>query len=89
MANSKIIIYDLQAPGKDYKSLIDRLKQYPKACRVCESSWIVETSWSTTQIREDLTGYMDSNDRIFVGSLTGEASWRNPLCSHDSIKEAL
>lgn len=89
MSDSKIVTYDLRAPGRDYKDLIARLNQYDSACRVCESTWLLKCTWSCKQIRDDLLGYMDSNDRIFVAALNGEAAWHNVICGTQSTKTAL
>lgn len=87
--SAKLITYDLCAPGRDYTSLIVRLQQYPNACRICESSWIVSSFWTPAQIRNDLMKYIDSNDRIFVVSLTIEAAWYNTLASDAAVKLSL
>lgn len=87
--NAKIITYDLCQPGRDYRGLINRIQQYPNACRVCESSWLVATTWNSQQIRDDLVRYIDKNDRLFVAELTGETAWHNTLSTYETIKKAL
>jgi hypothetical protein len=32
---------------------------------------------------------MDTNDKIFVAALTGEAAWKNIICGNDSAKKSL
>lgn len=32
---------------------------------------------------------MDSNDRLFVATLTGEAAWYNVICDSDFLKKHL
>ena len=86
---AKIITYDLCNPGKNYSGLINRIKDY-KHCKITESCWIVSTSWSCIQIRDDLSKYLDNNDRLFVAELTGVAAWKGlMLDSNDNIKKIL
>ncbi len=84
--NSYIISYDLMAPNKDYSSLISAIKSYGTYAKVLESCWIIKSNDSSSTIRVYLSSYMDSNDRIFVAKLTGEASWQNVLCTNDWLK---
>lgn len=74
--NSYLITYDLDKPGKDYESLINRIKEYPAWAHICESSWCVRSSNSSKDIRDTLSPYLDDNDKLFVGKLTGEAAWQ-------------
>jgi len=88
---AKIVTYDLCKPetSADYKELIDRIKQYTH-CKLMESCWLISTSWTCAQVREDLSQHIDSNDRLFVANLTGEASWIGKmLSSTDDIKKIL
>lgn len=73
--NSYLITYDLDKPGKDYKSLINMIKKYPAWAHICDSSWCVRTANSSKDIRDTLSPYLDDNDKLFVGKLTGEAAW--------------
>lgn len=84
--NSYIISYDLMSPSKDYSSLISAIKSYGTYAKVLESCWIIKSSNSSATIRTHLTSYMDSDDKIFVAKLTGEAAWSNVLCTDDWIK---
>ena len=87
--NAKIISYDLLKPGTNYDGLISRIKKYSGCCKLTESCWLVSTTCSAVQVRDDLKLYMDANDRIFVAALTGEAAWCNILSSHESVKSTL
>ena len=79
---SYIVCYDLRAPGRNYQALYERLKQYPQWGKVTESTWVVVTSWTAQQVRDDLFGYLDTNDRIFVVKSAGEAAWQNSICEN-------
>lgn len=67
-----IIDYDLSNPGQNYDDLIAAIKNYSWA-KICKSSWAISTTDSETTIRDNLKSYLDKNDRLFVGKLTG--SW--------------
>ena len=69
-----IVSYDLRTPGRNYVPLWDRLRQYTHA-KALESLWLVDTSWSAAQIRDDLKAYIDANDMLLVTKLAGETAW--------------
>ena len=75
---AKIITYDLRKPGTNYDGLIARIKQYTH-CKLTESCWLVSTTWTTAQIRDDLKRFLDVN-----------AAWTGPMLSTtESIKKIL
>lgn len=76
--NKYLITYDLCTPGKDYSSLIDAIKEYGFWAKICESSWAIKADSSCTSIRDNLKRFIDSNDRIFVCSITSWASFGLP-----------
>lgn len=86
---AKIITYDLCAPGRDYTKLIEAIKTYPNWGHVTESTWVINTTDTCTQVRDNLKKHMDQNDRIFVGELSGVAAWYNVLCDNQWLKDAL
>lgn len=86
---SKIISYDLCAPGRNYDNLYKAIKAYGTWAHITESTWFVKTSDSPVQIRDNLLSYIDSNDRLFVGELTGAAAWSNVICKNEYLKENL
>lgn len=86
--NKIIITYDLRDPGKDYTSLINKIKMYDYT-KICESVWIISTSFDSKEIRNTLLNCIDSNDRLFVAELTGQAAWHNCIDSAEKIKGIL
>ncbi|MGX4584065.1 CRISPR-associated protein Cas2 [Paenibacillus chitinolyticus] len=86
---AKIVTYDLCAPGKKYDNLITAIKAYPGCAKLTESCWIIATQDSCKTIRENLYQHLDSNDRIFVAKLTGEAAWKNTLSSIEDVKKVI
>jgi hypothetical protein len=89
-----MISYDLMAPGKDYSSLTKAITtKWSTNWNVLRSQWIISPNANDTavSIREYLTPYMDSNDKLLVTNLSGEASWRNlgDASSSDWLKKYL
>lgn len=87
--SSKIIEYDLQKPGRDYDALYEAIKSYGTWAHVTESTWFIKTEDSCAQVRDKLKQVVDSNDRLFVATLTGEAAWHNDICDNDFLKKHL
>ena len=54
MANSKIITYDLCSPGRNYDDLYEKIKSYGTWAHICESTWIISTTDSCSDIRDKL-----------------------------------
>ena len=88
MSNAKIVSYDLCQPGRDYSKLITRIQQY-RNCKLTESCWLISSTLSCEQLRNDFLRLIDANDRIYVAALTGEAAWHNMLSSNETIKSIL
>lgn len=86
---SKVITYDLCSPGRNYDDLYNAIKSYGTWAHITESTWFVKTDDSCAQIRDNLLSHIDSNDRLFVGELTGTAAWHNVICKNEFLKENL
>lgn len=82
------VSYDLDKPGQDYTDLINAIRKLGGE-RILFSDWLVKGNFTAEQLRDHLTQFMDSNDRIFVAALTGQAAWRKAMISHDSVKNIL
>ena len=52
-------------------------------------SKLYESSSSSSEIRDNLKSYVDADDKLFVARLTGEAAWRNVLCTDKWLKDNL
>ena len=74
-----LVTYDLKAPGRNYNPVHDYLKKYTH-CKKLESVWLLDTTKTTTQIRDDLQALVDSNDVLFVIQLVQKAAWFNYEC---------
>lgn len=86
---SKLITYDLCAPGRNYNSLIEAIQSYPDWCKVAKSCWIISTADSCQTVRDNLWKHMDSNDILFVATLAGDAAWYNSICGNEALKRLL
>ena len=77
--------YDLDKPGQDYTDLINRLEELG-AVRVLLSDWLFGHNDTTPKtIRDDLSRFLDANDRIMVAELHNNAAWNNLLASNDDV----
>ena len=83
-----IITYDLRN-SRDYASLHKAIKRHSKWAKVTESTWAVLTEKSATEIRDNLSKVMDSDDRLFIIKSGVEAAWRNSICENEWLKENL
>lgn len=70
-----IVTYDLHKQGQNYDCIIAKLKAYPTHWHMQRSVWIISTNQSAAQVRDSLQSCLDSNDKLFVGKLSGEAAW--------------
>lgn len=71
-----VVTYDLHRPGQQYQTLIQQLESFNTRWRVQQSVWIVATSLAAAAVRDKLTPHLDSNDKLIVAGLDGEAAWR-------------
>lgn len=70
-----LVGYDLNSPGQNYDALIDRLKQVGSNWwHRLDSSWLIKTTLSASELRDDLKRYIDSGDELLVLDVTG-ATW--------------
>lgn len=70
-----MIGYDLNKSGQDYDDLIEAIKTYDKWWHYLDSTWIIKSSKTATEIRDHLKRHIDSNDELLVAKLSGEAAW--------------
>jgi hypothetical protein len=70
-----LVGYDLNAPGQDYADLIKRLKSVgTNWWHRLDSTWLIKTSMSPKELRDELKAYIDSDDELLVIDVTG-AAW--------------
>ena len=70
-----IISYDLNKAGQNYKTLYDAIKSYGTWWHHLDSTWCIVTSHTAAEVRDHLSGCIDSNDCLLVVKSSGEAAW--------------
>ena len=74
---SYLIGYDLNSPGRDYKSLFEAIKEVAHGYwHHLDSTWVIRHPGPAKVIRDHLKPYLDANDELLVVGLTGEAAWK-------------
>lgn len=69
-----LIGYDLNRPGQDYADLISRSKEHGPWWHHLDSTWLVDTTLTSGQMRDDLKPFLDAGDELLVVDVTGR-SW--------------
>jgi hypothetical protein len=70
--NTHLVSYDLKAPGKDYNNLIHFLKSATLWAKPLESVWLIKTSLSASDFRNQINLHVDKNDKVLVLNVTGD-----------------
>jgi hypothetical protein len=60
-----VVSYDLNRPGQDYTTLINRLTQLG-AKRILYSQWMLKSTMTAVQLRDDLKRFIDATDMMLV-----------------------
>ncbi|ROR90930.1 SinR family protein [Nocardioides aurantiacus] len=71
--STKLIAYDLNSPGQNYDELIEKIKSYGAWWHHLDSTWLVKTNRTTSNIRDDLKKIVGSDDEILVIDVTSDA----------------
>lgn len=75
--NIYIISFDLVAPGQHYDKIIELIKQYKVWAKLGTTTYLVQTSHSAIEVRDNLKSAIDLNDKLFVGKVMRPAAWSN------------
>lgn len=67
------INYDLVTPGRNYQPLYDYIKGFDGWDHLLQSLWLVRTYKQASEVRDELTKLVDSNDKVAVFDVTGVA----------------
>jgi len=77
-----LITYDLNKPNQNHSSLYEAIKSLGSWAHFMDSTWFVDTDYSSEQIRDELLKVMDSDDSLFItkissysGSLLHKEAW--------------
>jgi len=72
MTRTLLVGYDLNKSGQNYTELIEVLESdYESSWHELDSTWIIKTSKTCVQVRDDLLPLIDDNDELLVVELTG------------------
>lgn len=68
------ISYDLNQPGRDYGTLIARIKQLGAQgwCKALESLWFIKADLGVALVRDDLLKHLDQSSRLLVLDVSGD-----------------
>lgn len=61
-----VISYDLAKPGRNYEELYDEIKSLGAWWHHLQSTWLVSTALTASQIRDHLKAKIDPNDKLLV-----------------------
>jgi hypothetical protein len=74
-----IITYDLNKVGQDYSGLIGAIRAY-LCSHPMESTWFVKTDKTSVSLYNDLSRFIDTNDRLFISEIsTNHYGWLSQL----------
>lgn len=78
------VTYELNAPGRKYQPVYDYLKKHAY-CRGTEgkrleSSWLLDTSKTAKQVRDEMRELIDENDVLFVAPIKKAWAANNYYC---------
>ena len=68
MQKTLCVSYDLSKPSRNYEGLIEAIKSYGTWWHHLESTWLIVTSQSPTEVRDELSQFLDSDDKLIVFS---------------------
>lgn len=76
--NTHLVSYDLRQPGRNYPSLHQHLMGYKVLAKPLESVWLIKTDRTAEEVRDAAKLLVDTNDRLLVIDVTGDAkAWYN------------
>ena len=72
------ITYDLKKPGRDYSGLYDAIKSYEDWCHPLESTWLVLTQHTASQIWGVIKRHIDQNDSVLIIEVKNDRAGQLP-----------
>lgn len=63
------ISYDLNNPGQKYENVYSVIRSFSGYEHIMESTWLVFTSLSASQISDKFASYIDSNDKMLISKI--------------------
>ena len=70
-----MVDYDLISPGQKYEAISQYMKAHAWA-KPLKSTWLIRTTKSAAQVRDDVKRLIDYNDKLLVTDVThAEMAW--------------
>ncbi len=63
------ISYDLNNPGRKYENIYSVIRSFGGYNHIMESTWLVSTSLSASQVFDKFISYLDNNDKMFISKV--------------------
>ena len=82
-----LITYDLNKPGQDYPALYDSIKKMGAWWHHLDSTWLVDTTLTAAEIRDQIREAIDPGDHILVVRFGSEWASFLPQRGNDWIRE--
>ena len=68
--------YDLNRPGQNYSALFEEIKTVSSNWwHNLDSTWIIVSNLTATQIRDRLRAKIDAGDELLVAKISAPAAW--------------
>jgi len=71
--NTLLVGYDLNRPGQNYSELIEYLKAQGTWWHYLDSTRLIVTSKSVSELRDEIKRLIDSGDEVLVMNVKGDA----------------
>lgn len=81
-----LVLLELNA-NQSYESLFKKIKSYRGWGRLTETSWAIVSNESCLAIRDTLSRYINTGDRLIVVQSGKVAAWMNCRASGNWIKD--
>jgi hypothetical protein len=76
MSNVLIIVYELSTPAANSGRLLNLIKGFGSWARVSDGAYLVATSTTPLQVREQLNAVLVQADKLYVGPSPPPSAWR-------------
>ncbi len=69
-----MISYDLNSPTNNRKSVEDAIESLGTWCKYLTTTYLVNTSYSKSNVQDICTKHLDSNDKMIICEITGSVN---------------
>jgi hypothetical protein len=71
-----IISYDLYKPEQNYDKLLQKIRSYGSWAKLGGSAYLIATTQTPVNVRDNLATVLDANDALFVGTCPVPSAWK-------------